>query len=218
MSQEVLLRKQLIATTRAMNDRGLNQGTSGNVAVRVQEPDGAWRVLITPTGMSYGSMDPEDIVELDMNGAPSGKRRPSSEWRIHLEVLRARPEVHAVLHAHPMFSTTLACIPREIPAFHYMVAVAGGKRIPCAPYATFGSPELAANVVAALEGVRACLLANHGMVAVGASLERALSLAVEVETLAAMYWRALQVGTPALLDDAEMTRILDAFRGYGQPT
>jgi L-fuculose-phosphate aldolase len=210
-------RREIVACARAMNQCGLNQGTSGNVAARVELGEAGARILVTPTGMAYDAMEPEDIVELTMDGTERGRRRASSEWRIHLEIMKARPEVRAVLHAHSMFSTTLSCARRAIPAFHYMVAVAGGTTIPCAEYATFGTAELAANVVAALAGRRACLLANHGMVAVGASLGEALALAVEVETLAAMYWRTLQVGSPVILDDAEMERVLEKFRSYGQP-
>jgi L-fuculose-phosphate aldolase len=208
------LRRSIIATARAMNERGLNQGTSGNLSVRLEGDEGG--ILITPSGMPYDAMGPEDIVHLRMDGTSQGHRSPSSEWRIHLEILRARPEVNAVLHAHSMFATSLSCARRDIPAFHYMVAVAGGANIPCAPYATFGSAELAINVLGSLAGRKACLLANHGMVALGATLAGALALAVEVETLAAMYSRALQIGAPVLLDDAEMARVLAQFRSYGQ--
>ncbi len=142
---------------------------------------------------------------------------PSSEWRFHRDIYAARGDAQAIVHTHAPFATTLACMHRGIPPFHYMVAVAGGNDIRCAPYATFGTQELSDHAVAALAGRRACLLANHGMIAVGASLERALALAVEVETLAETYWRALQVGEPVLLPDAEMARVLEKFATYGQP-
>ncbi len=205
------LREAMIATARRMNATGLNQGTSGNLSLRVE---GGF--LVTPTGMDYEALEPEDIVFMRMDGSHEGRRRPSSEWRFHRDILAARPEVGAVLHAHAMFCTTLACLHRGIPAFHYMVAVAGGVDIRCAPYATFGTEELSRHAVAALEGRKACLLANHGLIAVGTSLADALKRAVEVETLAAMYWRALQVGEPVLLSEAEMAVVLEKFKTYGQ--
>ncbi len=211
MSGDGALREAMIATARRMNATGLNQGTSGNLSLRV---DGGF--LVTPTGMDYEALEPEDIVFMRMDGSHEGRRRPSSEWRFHRDILAARPEVGAVLHAHAMFCTTLACLHRGIPAFHYMVAVAGGVDIRCAPYATFGTEELSRHAVTALEGRKACLLANHGLIAVGTSLADALKRAVEVETLAAMYWRALQVGEPVLLSEAEMAVVLEKFKTYGQ--
>ena len=205
------LREQMIATARRMNTSGLNQGTSGNLSQRVE--DG---FLLTPTGMDYDVLEPEDIVLMRMDGSHEGRRAPSSEWRFHRDVLASRPEVGAVLHAHAMFCTTLACLHRGIPSFHYMVTKAGGADIRCAPYATFGTEELSRHAVEALEGRKACLLANHGMLALGRDLEGAFKLAIEVETLAAMYWRALQVGEPVLLDAAEMAVVLEKFKTYGQ--
>ncbi len=208
------LRQQLIATARRMNALGINQGTSGNVSARI-----AGGLLITPSGVAYEAMTPADLVEMDFDGAwrcPRAGRRPSSEWRFHLDILRSRPEFGAVVHSHSTNATALACLRREIPAFHYMVAVAGGDSIRCARYATFGSAALSANALAALDGRRACLLANHGLIAAGADLAAALALAVEVETLAAQYCRALQVGAPKLLSRAEMARVLAKFEaGYG---
>ncbi len=205
------LREAMIATARRMNASGLNQGTSGNLSQRVE--DG---FLVTPTGMDYDTMVPEDLVLMRFDGTHEGRRAPSSEWRFHRDLLAARPEVGAVLHAHSMFCTTLACLRRGIPSFHYMVAMAGGADIRCAPYATFGTEELSRHAVAALEGRKACLLANHGMLALGGNLASTFKLAVEVETLAAMYWRALQVGEPVLLDAAEMAVVLEKFKTYGQ--
>ena len=205
------LRADIIATARRMNALGINQGKSGNLSQRI--PGG---FLVTPTGMDYDRLKPADIVPMDFAGRHQGARLPSSEWRFHRDILRARPETEAVIHTHAMFATTLACLGRGIPSFHYMVAVAGGDDIRCAPYATFGTEELSRCALAALEGRKACLLANHGMIAVGPSLKAALALAVEVEALAAMYWRALQVGEPRLLDRAEMVRVLEKFKTYGQ--
>jgi L-fuculose-phosphate aldolase len=204
-------REALIAAARRMNGSGINQGTSGNLSHRV---NGGF--LVTPTGMEYDVLRPEDLVLMRFDGSHEGPRKPSSEWRFHRDILASRPEVNAVLHAHSMFSTTVACLRRPIPSFHYMVAVAGGSTIRCAPYATFGTEELSRNVVAALEGRKACLLANHGLITVGVDLAGAFKLAVEVETLAAMYLRALQVGEPVLLDEAEMAVVVEKFRTYGQ--
>ena len=205
------LREAMIATARRMNAAGLNQGTSGNLSQRVE---GGF--LLTPTGMDYDTLEPEDLVLMKLDGSHEGRRAPSSEWRIHRDILARRPEVGAVLHAHSMFCTSLACLRRGIPSFHYMVTAAGGEDIRCAPYATFGTEELSRHAVEALEGRKACLLANHGMLALGKDLAGAFKLAVEVETLAAMYWRALQVGEPVLLDAAEMGRVLEKFKTYGQ--
>jgi L-fuculose-phosphate aldolase len=205
------LRTALADTARAMSERGLTRGTSGNLSARV--PEG---LLITPSAVPYDEIGPDAIVLVDPAGQvldPTGLR-PSTEWRLHSAILAARAEVDAVLHAHPVFCTTLACLRLEIPAFHYMVAVAGGDSIRCASYATFGTAALADHALAALDGRRACLMANHGMVAVGVSPATALALAMEVETLAEQYWRALQVGPPALLSADEMAEALAAFDDY----
>jgi L-fuculose-phosphate aldolase len=205
------LRQELIATARAMNASGINQGKSGNLSVR----DGAG-CLITPSALAYEALQPDDIVALDERGEPSGRRVPSSEWSMHWAILKARSEAGAVVHAHPTYATALACHGRGIPAFHYMVAVAGGRDVRCAEYATFGSEQLASSALRALEGRSACLLAHHGLVAFGPELGSALALAIEVETLARQYWHALQLGAPPLLDDAEMERVLEKFRSYGR--
>lgn len=208
------LRRDLIETARRMNALGINQGTSGNLGVRA----GAG-LLVTPSGVGYDEMTPADLIEMDFDGAwrcAAEGRRPSSEWRFHRDILRARPDVNAVVHAHSTHATALACLRRDIPAFHYMVAVGGGSSIRCAAYATFGTEALSQAALAALDGRRACLLANHGMIACGRDLAAALALAVEVETLAAQYCQALQVGTPKLLSAAEMKRVLAKFAaGYG---
>lgn len=208
------LRRALIDTARRMNALGLNQGTSGNLSVRA----GAG-LLVTPSGVGYEEMTPADVIEMDFDGAwhcAAERRRPSSEWRFHRDILRDRPDVAAVVHAHPAHATALACLRRDIPAFHYMVAIAGGSSIRCAPYATFGTEALSRAALEALEDRRACLLANHGMIACGRDLPAALALAVEVETLAAQYCQALQIGTPKLLSDKEMDRVLEKFTaGYG---
>jgi L-fuculose-phosphate aldolase len=208
---ELALRIGIIATAVRMNERRINSGKSGNVSARTESG-----FLITPTGLPYESMLPVDIVAVTLAGVASGPRLPSSEWRFHRDIYVDRPDAGAIVHAHSSFATTLACLGRGIPAFHYMIAVAGGKDIRCAPYATFGTQELSDGAVVALSGRRACLLANHGMIALGASLEDALALAIEVEALAEQYWRALQIGGPNVLSDAEMDLVLEKFKKYGQ--
>ena len=209
------LRQQLVTVARRMNGTGLNQGTSGNLSVRIEEG-----ILVTPSSLPYEQMEVGDLVALDLSGQPlkEKQRRPSSEWRLHADVLSCRPEAMAVLHCHPIHATALACHDRGIPAFHYMVAVAGGDEIRCAPYATFGTKELSDNVVNALAQRNACLLARHGMVTLGKDLESALRVAVEVETLARMYLQALQLGEPPLLSMQQMQAVHAQFRGlhYGQ--
>ncbi|MBK8742417.1 MAG: class II aldolase/adducin family protein [Betaproteobacteria bacterium] len=177
--------------------------------------------LITPTGLPYDQTLPADLAYMPLSATDehdyTGPRLPSSEWRFHRDIYAARPEVRAIVHTHGVYATTLACLDRGIPAFHYMVAAAGGIDIRCAPYATFGTQELSDHALAALHERDACLLAHHGSIAVGPSLARALALAVEVEALARMYWQALQIGEPDTLPDAEMQRVLEKFRTYGQP-
>jgi L-fuculose-phosphate aldolase len=190
---------------------GLNSGAAGNLSLRLE--DG---LLITPSGLPNESLQPDQMVRMDMDGGWQGPLKPSSEWRIHRDIYRARPEVGAVVHAHSPHAVSLACLRRPIPPFHYMVAAAGGRDIPCADYATFGTQALSEAVLAALAGRRACLMANHGQVAVGVDLESALALAVEVEELAAQYWRACLMGQPVLLSDDEMDRVLARFADYGQ--
>jgi L-fuculose-phosphate aldolase len=207
------LAADIIATCRRMNALGINQGTSGNISLRLD----AGHFLVTPSGVPYDTMAPEDLPVMDYAGRWFGPHRPSTEWRFHRDILTARPESNVVLHTHSVFSTALACLHLGIPAFHYMVAVAGGDTIRCAPYATFGTQALSDNALAALTGRRACLLANHGLICLGATLDKALGLAVEVETLAAMYVRVRQLGEPTLLDTAEMARVLKVFPSYGTP-
>jgi len=205
-------RQEIVDACRRMNTLGINQGRAGNISCRV-----ASGLLVTPSGLDYDAMQPDDIVLMDADGGVrDGQLRPSSEWRFHCDILRARPEVGAVVHTHAMFATVLACHRREIPPFHYMVAVAGGDSIRCAPYATFGTQELSEYALTALDGRRACLLANHGMIALGETLDGALALAVEVETLASQYCRVLALGEPVLLPAREMETILKKFGTYGK--
>jgi len=205
------LRREIIATCLAMNARGINQGTSGNISARVEEG-----LLITPSGVPYDEMKPGDIVPMRLDGSHAAKLKPSSEWRFHTSILAARPEVGAVVHTHSMFATTLGCCGLEIPAVHYMIAAAGGSSVPCVPYITYGTQELADATLKALKDRNACLLANHGMIVVGPTLKKAMWLAVEVETLAAQYWRALQIGKPNILSEAQVQIVIEKFKTYGQ--
>ena len=207
---DAALRSRVVATARRMNELGINQGSSGNVSARVE---GGF--LVTPSGIPYEDLAPGDIVHVGMNGHATGHREPSSEWRFHRDIYATRPEAGGVVHTHSACATTLACLERGIPACHYEVAFAGGKDIRCAPYRTFGTQELSDAALAALEGRRACLLAHHGVIAFGADLDDALHLADKVEALARLYWQAIQVAEPAVLDDAEMARVLERFRHYG---
>ena len=174
-------------------------------------------MLITPSGLAYDAIAPQDVVFVGADGAwaPAG-RRPSSEWRFHLSAYRARPDMHAVVHTHSLHAVVLACARRPIPAFHYMVAIAGATDIPCVPYATFGTDELAAHVANGLAQRNACLMANHGQIAVGATLAAALELAAEVEILAEQYYKVLTLGQAHVLSDAEMAKVLERFKSYGQ--
>jgi len=211
-ADELWLRQEVIDTAHAMSRQGLSPSISGNVSARHGKG-----MLITPSAMAYDELIPEDIVFMDEKGqTPPGARAPSSEWRFHMAAYAARADAQAIVHAHSRFATALACARKAIPAFHYMVAVAGGKDIPLAQYATFGTSELADAVAAALEMRKACLMANHGQIACGASLEDALALARDVEALAAQYVTVLQLGKPHLLDDDEMERVLERFQTYGQ--
>ncbi len=209
---EAELRALLAETARETVRLGLNSGAAGNVSARF-----GTGLLITPSGLPSGTLRPEQMVVMDMDGHHEGDLRPSSEWRIHRDLYAARPEVNAVVHAHAPHAVSLACLRRGIPPFHYMVAAAGGRDIRCAAYATFGTQALSDAVLAALEGRRACLMANHGLVALGARLEGALALAVLVEELAGQFWRASLMGRPVLLDDAQMDEVLARFKDYGQP-
>jgi L-fuculose-phosphate aldolase len=212
VSGERGLRLRLATAARALALAGLNPGRSGNLSARVE---GGF--VVTPSGAPYETMSPDDLVRVTLAGEfDAGARGPSSEWRLHRDIYAARVEVGAVVHTHSPYATTLACLRRGIPAFHYEVAFAGGPDIRCAPYATFGTQELSDRAGAALEGRNACLLANHGAIALGGDIEAAADLAGKVEALARLYWQALQLGEPAILDAQEMARVLRKFEGYGK--
>lgn len=204
------VRQSIVDAARSMTTLGLNHGTSGNVSVRWE--DG---LLVTPSGLPYDAMTPDDIVHLRMDGTFEHPRVPSSEWRIHRDVMANRADVNAVVHAHPIACTAFAICGMEIPAIHYMIAASGGPTVRCSGYATFGTPELSELALEALRDRTCCLLANHGMIATGPSLARAMWLAVELETLCRQYAAALQVGTPRVLPDDEIARNIEKFKTYG---
>ncbi len=210
---EADMRQRMVAACRAMNTSGLNHGTSGNLSVRLD----ARHCLITPSGLAYDAMEPADLAILAEDGRWRGPLRPSSEWRFHADIMRARPDAGAILHTHSRHATALACLGEGIPAFHYMVAVAGGSSIRCAPYARFGTKALSELALAALSGRKACLLAHHGMIVIAATPEKALALAREVDELAAVYLLARAAGDPKTLDEDEMAGVLGLFASYGTP-
>ncbi|MEQ8357139.1 MAG: class II aldolase/adducin family protein [Kiloniellaceae bacterium] len=210
---EAGLRQEILETCLAMNAMGINQGTSGNVSARC----GAV-MLITPSGVPYLDLAPEDLVTMPLQGdygSYEGNLAPSSEWRFHLDIMLARGDVGAIVHTHSTYATTLAICGKEIPAVHYMIAAAGGPTIRVAPYATYGTAELSKNALTALEGRGACLLANHGVIATGPNLRRALWLAGEVETLSKQYYLSLALGKPRVLPKAEIARVVEKFKSYG---
>lgn len=205
------LRRALVAAARDMSATGLSQGTSGNLSART--PEG---FLITPSGVPYPDIEPDMMVPMDVQGGWSGAWKPSSEWRMHADIYRGRPEAEAVVHTHSPHATAFSTLRQDIPAFHYMVAMAGGSTLRCADYATFGTQELSDAMLVALEGRKACLLANHGVICFEGSVEKALWLAGEVEMLARQYILARQAGTPVVLDEEEMARVLERFKSYGK--
>lgn len=203
----------IVAVAQAIDLAGFCPSKSGNVSARTEAG-----FLITPSGLPYAQTLPDDLIELSLDGMVlSGARKPSSEWPFHSAIYRARPEAQAIVHTHSPRATALSCTRRGIPAFHYMIALCGGADIRCADYATFGTPELAENAVRALEGRKAVLLANHGVIALGASLAGAHQIVAEVENLAGQYLDILAAGLePVILDAAEMARVSAKFAGYGK--
>ncbi len=210
--KEKALREEIVARCRELNTSGINQGTSGNISARFED-----RMLISPSAIPYNELGPEMIasVALDGSGDWEGPKRPSTEWRFHLDLLRERSDSQAVVHAHPPYATTLAIARKEIPACHYMIAAFGGNNIRCAGYATFGTQELSELALDAMRGRSACLLANHGMIAIGETLAKAMWRAIELETIARQYYLSLQIGGPVLLSDAAVELTAQGFAGYG---
>ena len=208
-------RENLLSLAQKLIETGLNKGTAGNASVRLKE-NGSDGFLLTPSGMAVEDMRAASMVQMQFDGSYEQGKIPSSEWRLHRDILASRADINAVVHTHSMFATTLACLHKDIPPFHYMIAVVGGDTIRCAPYALFGSQALSDNALAALIDRKACLLANHGMIALGRGLDDALAVTVEVENLCEQYWRALQLGEPHILTEAEMRDVFQQFKGYGK--
>lgn len=205
------LRQQLLNLSKELIDRGLNKGTSGNCSVR----DGQSSFLITPSGLPVNEITPQLIVLMDISGEVEGNGVPSSEWRFHRDIYLARSEVNAIVHVHSPFATAFSCLGCDLPPFHYMIAVAGGDTIRCAPYQLFGTQELSDVAIASLLDRKACFLANHGMIALGENLDQALAIAVEVEGLCEQYIYASQLGKPNILSENQMRDVLEKFKGYG---
>jgi len=206
------MREQLVKTTQKLVALGLNKGTSSNCSVRNKAG-----FIITPICVDTEEITPNNMVNMQLDGSVEANKKPSSEWFFHRDIYQQRPEINAVIHTHSMFATTIACLHKDIPSFHYMIAIAGGDHIRCAPYALFGTQALSDAAILALIDRKACLLANHGMIAIGASLEEALAITVEVENLCEQYWRLLQVTpTPPLLTIDEMQAVFKQFEGYGK--
>lgn len=205
------LRKKIIEICLAMNESGINQGTSGNVSARTEEG-----FLMTASGIPYDNMKPEHIVEMDLESGYRGDFLPSTEWRMHHDIFKARPEAGAIVHTHSVYATALAALRKEIPAFHYMIGVTGGSSLRVSDYAEYGTQALSDTMLKAMEDRSACLLANHGQICFAPNLDRALWLATEIETLCKMYWAASLAGKPVILNDAQMKTVLARFKSYGK--
>jgi L-fuculose-phosphate aldolase len=204
-------RQAAVAAVRQLDARGLNRGSTGNLSLRDGEG-----MLITPTGMGADDLRAQDLVWLGWDGTLRGEWQPSSEWHFHRAIYRARPDLHAVVHTHSVHATALACLERPLPAFHYMVAVAGGDDVPCVPYHTFGTEALSQAVAAAMVDRQACLLTHHGLVAAGATLAQAMKVTQEIESLCEVYLKALAVAEPARLTAPQMDEVIAKFRSYGK--
>ncbi|MBU6286175.1 MAG: class II aldolase [Betaproteobacteria bacterium] len=227
MLSEVQARQALIGQALSLNRLGINHGKSGNVSLRWDRSNKVQGegLLITPSGLAYENLEPQDLVWISLQDDPprfDGDLKASSEWRMHRDLLRARPECRAVVHTHSLYASALSCMPKVqqegIPAFHYMVATSHANRIACARYARFGSEDLSQAMLEALQAhARACLLAHHGVIAAGEDLASALALAQEVEALAMMYSQCLALGGPAILSEQAMQAVHQAFVGYRNP-
>jgi L-fuculose-phosphate aldolase len=209
------LRQAAVAAIHKLDALGMNRGSTGNLSLRLMV-DGREGMLITPTGMGADDLQPEHMVWRGWDGTLQGAWQPSSEWHFHDAIYRARPDLHAIVHTHSVHAAALACLRRPLPSFHYMVAVAGGHDVPLVPYHLFGTESLSQGVAEAFAGRDACLLANHGLVAAGPTLARAMKVAQEIESLCEVYLKALAAGEPALLTRAQMDEVIDKFKGYGR--
>ena len=210
-SDSIALRERIIEACREMERSGLNRGTSGNVSCR--EGD---HLLITPSGVPVSHMRHDSVVAMDFSGKVIGGGKPSSEWHFHLDLLKSRADLNAIVHTHSPHATALACLREDLPAFHYMIAIAGGDSIRCTPYALFGTEALSAHAVTAMKDRKACLLANHGLIAAGRDLDEAMAVAIEIESLCQQYLLARQTGKPVLLSSEEMQAVIERFPSYGR--
>lgn len=210
-SNEQVLREQMLDAALHLDAIGLNRGSTGNLSVRIGDD---W--LVTPSGIAAQDLQPQSMVCMDFKGEPRGPGNPSSEWRFHRDILVSRPDIGAIVHTHSRFAASFSCLHLDIPAFHYMIAIAGGDTIRCAPYALFGTQELSDYALEALESRKACLLGNHGLIALGVDLKKAVAVAIEVESLCEQYWTALQLGQPSILNAEQMQLVHEKFKNYGQ--
>ena len=217
--QNVVRRRRLVEIGQEISRLGFVKGTAGNASARAS--DG---LLVTPSGITYADMKPNDVVHMKMDGEicygrwmAQSHTAPSSEWHLHRALYEARPEVNAILHTHPPFTTTLAVLGKSLPAIHYLIGIVNGNEVPCAPYRTFGTKELSEAVVETMGSRRACLVDHHGLIAVASNLHDALELTIQIESLAELYWRACAIGTPTIIDDDEMERVRAKFEeiNYG---
>ena len=210
-TNEQVLREQMLDAALHLDAIGLNRGSTGNLSVRIGDD---W--LVTPSGIAAQDLQPQSMVCMDFKGEPRGPGNPSSEWRFHRDILVSRPDIGAIVHTHSRFAASFSCLYLDIPAFHYMIAIAGGDTIRCAPYALFGTQELSDYALEALERRKACLLGNHGLIALGVDLKKAVAVAIEVESLCEQYWTALQLGQPSILNAEQMQLVHEKFKNYGQ--
>jgi len=203
---------ELVRAAKRLAAQGLMPGTTGNLSIRTHVG-----MLVTPSGMNWDLLEPQDLIEMGLDGERRrGQRTPTTEWRLHGGLYAARPELEAIVHTHSRFATVISCLRESIPAVHYMIALTGRPKIPCARYETYGTQELATATVESLGAGKATLLANHGQVAASFSLEDAVKVAIEVENLAFTWWHARSAGAPVILDDAEISRVQKQFESYGQ--
>lgn len=210
----IRLKSEIIYYSKKLNSTNLSALRSGNISVRSKEKnvDGFY---ITPSGMKYSSLKPKDIVFVSLKGRFDKKKGiPSSEWRFHQDIYVNKKDAKAIVHAHSTCSTAVSSHQKNIPAFHYMVAVAGGEDIKCSKYATFGTRKLSKNILLALKNRSACLISNHGQIAFGENLEKTFELAQEIENICLQYINALRIGVPKILSKKEMQIVLGKMKNY----
>ena len=206
-------RKEVITYSIKLNTTNLSPLRSGNISVRSIE-NSVEGFLITPSGKKYDTLKEEDIVFVSNKGNHDTNLKPSSEWRFHKDIYLKKPDAKAIVHAHSPHATAVSAHGKDIPAFHYMIALAGGDSIKCAKYATFGTQELSDNIINALEDRKACLMSNHGQVAFGENLESAFELAEELENICHQYINTIKLGNPKILSSSEMDVILEKVKNY----